>query len=417
MEKNIHSNLHCRLCDSPIDSIVIDLGLSPIANDLIAIEDAYKGETFFPLTMYLCKDCLLAQVPTFKKEEEIFTDHYPYFSSFSSSWLLHAKTYVEMMIKRFNLNKNHKIIEIASNDGYLLQYFKEKNYDILGIEPTRNTAEVAVKKGIPTRIEFFGKDLALKMKKEGITADIMIANNVAAHVPDINDFLSGFPILLKEEGILTIEVQHLYELLKKNQFDTIYHEHFYYWSLHSIKKALETHGLKVFDFESLTTHGGSMRIFACKKDSRTHKVSSNVNRMLQIEKEFGITSDKGYRNISKCAQKIRVDLLNLLYKLKKEGKRIAAYGAPAKGNTLLNFSSIRKDFIDYTVDANPHKQNHLLPGTRIPIFNPDIIKKDKPNYVLILPWNLKDEITDDLSFIREWGGRFIIPVPSVEIVL
>ena len=340
---------------------------------------------------------------------------YIYFSSFSTSWLAHAKAYAEMMVNRFGFNHQSQVVEIASNDGYLLQYFKEMNIPVLGIEPTANTAAEAQRKGIESVVDFFGMSLAKKIASTGTTADLILGNNVLAHVPEINDFVSGLKILLKDNGVITFEFPHLLELIDKNQFDTIYHEHFSYLSLITVKQIFESHGLNIFDVEELATHGGSLRIFAKNVEDVTKQISSNVQEMLSKEIAFGLSDFDIYKNYQDKAEKVKNDFVEFLIKSKNNGKKVAAYGAAAKGNTLLNFAGVKKDLLQFIADASPHKQNKFLPGIHIPVFDEQKIKTVKPDYVVILPWNLREEISSQLSYINDWGGKFVVAVPRIEI--
>jgi 2-polyprenyl-3-methyl-5-hydroxy-6-metoxy-1,4-benzoquinol methylase len=402
----------CRFCGTNLKYTFADLGATPLANSYLKPENLDTAEPFFSLQVRVCENCFLVQLPALETPENIFSD-YLYFSSFSKSWLEHAQNYCEKMSKKFGLNENSQVVEIASNDGYLLQYFVEKGIKVLGIEPAKNVAEHAVKKGVPTITKFFGEQTAKELVSEGIQADLTAANNVLAHVPDINDFVKGFSILLKNNGIATFEFPHLLNLVEKNQFDTIYHEHFSYLSLTTVEKIFEAHGLRIFDVEKMPTHGGSLRVFATKG---THETNETVENLLQEEANFGLTNIDFLIKYDEQVKQTKRDLVAKLIELKNEGKRIAAYGAAAKGNTLLNYCGIKTDFIDYVCDLNIHKQGNFLPGTRIKIASPDKIKETKPDYVLILPWNLADEIINQLDFIRDWNGQFILPIPSVRII-
>lgn len=405
----------CRFCRTPLGHTFVDLGMSPVANDNITPKRENIMEPFYPLCVYVCSKCLLVQLPDIRKEEEIFTDEYAYFSSFSTSWLAHCQKYTDMMIQRFHINKNNQVIEVASNDGYLLQYFKEKGIPVLGIEPTKNTAKVAIEKGIPTITEFFGADTAEKLVREGTVADLLLGNNVLAHVPDLNDFIKGVKIALKENGIFTFEFPHLLQLMQKNQFDTIYHEHYSYFSFTAVEQIFISHGLKLFDVEQLPTHGGSLRIFGTHNKNSQNFVGDEVARVKEKERLAGLTVLSGYSNFSKRVHKIKMDTLEFFIKSKREGKRILGYGAPAKGNTFLNYCGIRNDFLDFTVDKSPYKQNLLLPGTHIPIKHPDELMKAKPDFVFILPWNLRSEIVEELKELRSSGTKFVVAIPSLEV--
>jgi 2-polyprenyl-3-methyl-5-hydroxy-6-metoxy-1,4-benzoquinol methylase len=407
--------LNCRFCNEPINNIFVDLGISPLSNAFLKKEMLNDTEIFFPLCVYVCDNCFLVQLPEFEKPENIFED-YAYFSSYSSTWLEHVENYVDMMIKKFNFNEKSTVTEIASNDGYLLQFFKEKNIPILGIEPAVNVAKVAKEKGIPTITKFFSVNTANELKKEGKLSDLIIGNNVLAHVPNINDFIEGMNILLNSDGIITMEFPHLMQLIEKNQFDTIYHEHFSYLSFHTVIQIFEKHNLKIFDVEELTTHGGSLRIYATHIENSTHVLSNKVKKLLDKEIKFGITDMSTYTNFQENVIKIKNQLLNFILSVKNEKKKIICYGAAAKGNTLLNYCGIGKESIEYVVDINSHKQGLYLPGSHLQIKKPEEIKKDEPDFILILPWNIKEEIMKDMSFIHEWNGKFVIPIPKVIII-
>jgi hypothetical protein len=356
------------------------------------------------------------QVDEYKKSDKIFDSSYVYFSSYSKSWLKHAKEYTVMMTKRFGLNEQSRVIEVASNDGYLLQYFKEKNIPVLGIEPTANTAEAAKEKGIESVVDFFGVRLAKELAAKNLYADVLLGNNVLAHVPDILDFVGGMKIILKKEGVVTMEFPHLMQLVDNNQFDTIYHEHFSYLSFATVKSIFESQGLEMFDVEELPTHGGSLRIFAKHKEDSSKNISGNVEELLKKEKSKGMQGMDYYSNFSEKAVKVKIDLLTFLAEAKKQGKKVAAYGAAAKGNTLLNYCGVKNDMISFVVDANPHKQNKYLPASHIPVLNEDYLKEQKPDFVLILPWNLKEEITLQLGYIRSWNAKFVVPIPELQLI-
>ena len=405
----------CRFCGANLQHTFVDLGASPIANDYLDPSKLDQMEPFYTLHVKVCGDCLLVQVADCISARHIFSDHYAYFSSFSDSWLVHAKTYVEMITARLALGKQHHVIEVACNDGYLLQYFVAKGIPVLGIEPTANTAEAATKKGIPTVVKFLGEGTARDLAKGGRQADLLIGNNVLAHVPDINDFVEGLRILLKPTGVLTMEFPHLMRLMSENQFDTMYHEHYQYLSLMVVEKIFGAHGLTVFDVEELPTHGGSLRIYARQTHDESKPATPRVEELRQRELQAGYDQLKTYFSFTERVKETKRKLLEFLIAAKRSGKTIVGYGAPAKGNTLLNYCGVRTDFIDYTVDRSPHKQNLLLPGTRIPIHHPDKIRETKPDYVLILPWNIKEEIMQQMAFIHEWGGQFVVPIPEVRI--
>ena len=409
--------MYCRHCNSKLETEFVDLKTSPPSNAFLNKEDLTQDEEYYPLRTLVCEKCYLVQIDFQKKCTEIFDENYAYFSSYSKSWLVHSKKYVEDMTKRFDLDKNSFIVEIASNDGYLLQYFKEKNIPNLGIEPTNSTAIIAREKGIETLEEFFCVNLAVKISSERSKADLILGNNVLAHVPDINNFVKGIKLLLSEEGVITMEFPHLLQLIKHYQFDTIYHEHYSYLSFTTANKIFNTFGLELFDVTELPTHGGSLRIFGKHKDDNTKEISNNVLNLLKREEEVGITSMDYYLGFQNKVIQIKKELLQFLRQLKKDGKKIAAYGAAAKGNTLLNFCGIKdKDnLIEFVVDASPYKQNKYLPGSHIPIVNEKMLKEYQPDYVLILPWNIKDEIIEQLHYIKGWGGRFAITIPELKV--
>jgi len=388
--------------------------MSPLANSYLKPEELHQAEAFYPMHVYVCQTCYLVQLPEFESPEHIFGD-YAYFSSYSETWLKHAKTYVEQMIERFGFDSGSQIVEIASNDGYLLQYFKEKGVPILGVEPAKNVAKIAQEAGIPTIVKFFGVQTAKELAAQGKHADLLVGNNVLAHVPDLNDFVRGMKILLKPQGLITMEFHYLRQLLTKNQFDTIYHEHFSYFSCIAVEKVFADHGLTIFDVEELPTHGGSLRIYARHTEDETKPITSRVKELRDRELQEGFNKLETYTSFAQRVQETKRTLLEFLIQAKREGKSIVGYGAPAKGNTLLNYCGIRSDFMGYTVDRSPHKQGHFLPGTHIPIYHPDKIKETKPDYVVILPWNLKDEIMEQMKHIREWGGQFVVLIPEVEV--
>jgi len=407
--------LNCRFCNESLTNIFVDLGTSPLSNAFLTKEMLSNSEKVYPLCVYVCDNCFLVQLPEFEKPENIFED-YAYFSSYSSTWLQHAENYVNMMIEKFSFDERNIVIEIASNDGYLLQFFKKKNIPILGIEPAVNVAKVAKEKGIPTITKFFSVDTANELKKEGKVADLIIGNNVLAHVPNLNDFVKGLKILLKPTGIITLEFPHILQLIQKNQFDTIYHEHFSYFSLFTAKKIFSFHGLTIFDVEEIPTHGGSLRIYVKHSESDNILINEKVGILLEKEKQFGLKNISTYTNFTKNVEKIKEKLQEFFITAKKSGKKIVCYGAAAKGNTMLNYCEIGNEFIDYIVDQNPHKQKLFLPGTHIPIKDPDEIRKTKPDYVVIIPWNLKEEIMEQMKYIQDWRGKFMIPIPEVSII-
>ena len=406
----------CRFCKTPLENIFIDLVNAPASNSFLTYGQLNEPEVFYPLKVYTCHECFLVQLDEYKKSDAIFNSDYVYFSSYSTTWLSHAKAYTEEMVRRFNYNQQSQVIELASNDGYLLQYFLEKNIPVLGIEPTANTAAVAIEKGIDTVVDFFGTKLAKKLVEQNKKADLLLGNNVLAHVPDIVDFVAGMKINLKEEGVITMEFPHLMQLVENNQFDTIYHEHFSYLSFLTVKKIFEAQNLELFDVQEIPTHGGSLRIFAKHKADSTKPVSQNVLDLLRKEDEKGMNKLDYYNNFQQKAETIKMDLTSFLIDQKRAGKKVAAYGAAAKGNTLLNYCGIKNDVIEFVVDANPHKQNKWLPASHIPVVHEDALKEAKPDFVVILPWNLREEIVHQLSYIRNWNGRFVVAIPALEII-
>ena len=405
----------CRNCGNELKHTFADLGASPLCNEIVKPSALGNGQLSYPLHAYVCDECFLVQVGAGISPKEIYAD-YSYFSSYSDSWLDHANRYVQMMIERYEINQDSFVVEIASNDGYLLQYFKERNIPILGVEPSSTVAQAALEKGIPTEEVFFGGQAAEKLKEKYKSADLILGNNVLAHVPQIHDFVKGLEIMLSEKGIMTFEFPHLLQLVENNQFDTIYHEHFFYYSLQAVQSIFKEHGLQIFDVQELSTHGGSIRIFVSRERNKTYGISDNVKQMLSEERDKGYLDVDFYKTFDNNVQQTKRDLLTLLIELKNKDKTIVGYGAPGKGNTLLNYCGIGTDFIDYTVDRSPHKQGHYLPGSLVPIHHPEKIKETKPDYVFILPWNLKEEIMSQISYIREWGGEFIIPIPEPSIV-
>ena len=407
---------HCRFCQSSLNHTFVDLGMSPLSNGFLKSEQLNKAEKFYPLHAYVCEKCLLVQLEEFESPDHIFANDYAYFSSYSESWLNHAKQYTDLMINRFQFNQSSRVIEIASNDGYLLQFFQAQSIPVLGIEPATNVAQVAIEKGVDTLVKFFGVETAQELVGQGKKADLLLGNNVLAHVPNINDFVAGMKIVLKPEGIITMEFPHLLRLIEQSQFDTIYHEHFSYLSFVTVEKIFAHHGLTLFDVEELPTHGGSLRIYAKHSENNKIKIDQRVEALKEVERQKGLGNLETYLNFSRKVQETKRKLLSFLIQVKIDGKTVVGYGAAAKGNTLLNYCGIRTDFIDYTCDRSPHKQSKFLPGTHIPIYSPDKIAETKPDYVLILPWNLKEEITQQLSNVREWGGKFVVPIPEVEIL-
>ncbi len=405
---------YCRFCGSILSHTFVDLGMSPLCESYVKPEQLNQMEAFYPLHVYVCEHCFLVQLQEYVSPDQIFSD-YAYFSSYSDTWLQHAKSYTEKMVERFKLHGQSQVVEIASNDGYLLQYFVAKGVPVLGIEPAANVAEVARIKGVSTVVKFFGQKTARELVAPGFGADLLVGNNVLAHVPDLNDFVLGMKILLNPSGVITMEFPHLMRLMERNQFDTIYHEHFSYLSLLTVEKVFAAHGLTIFDVEELSTHGGSLRIYACHAEDTYKPVSQQVTELRAREELAGFKTIEHYFSFAQKVKSTKFKLLDFLITAKRQGKSIAGYGAPGKGNTLLNYCGIRSDFIDYTVDRSPYKQGKLLPGTHIPIFHPDKIKETKPDYLLILPWNIKDEIIEQMSYIRDWGGQFVVPIPEVEV--
>lgn len=408
--------MHCRFCQTPLRHLFVSLGSSPLSNSFLRAEDLHKMEPTYPLDVYVCENCLLVQLDEFEKPTEIFNSDYAYFSSYSESWLSHCRQYVDMAVKRFGLNEGSSVVEIASNDGYLLQYFKKYNIPVLGIEPAANTAAVALANGIPTEVAFFDSNYAENMYRAGRQADLIIGNNVLAHNPNLNDFVRGLKIALRDDGLITMEFPHLVRLMGEIQFDTIYHEHFSYFSFLAVERIFREHGLTIFDVEELPTHGGSLRVFAAHTVDQNKSLSPRVTELKTREITEGYGKIDHYLTFGRKVQAVKRNLLQMLIDLKNEGKKIVGYGAPAKGNTLLNYCGIRTDFLDYTVDRSPYKQNCYLPGSRIPITHPDRIRGDRPDYILILPWNIKEEIMEQMGYIREWGGRFIVPIPHALII-
>ena len=404
----------CRLCTSPLTCTFADLGMSPLANSFVEPARLNAMERFYPLHAYVCGKCLLVQLEEFESPTEIFSD-YLYFSSYSPAWVEHARQYTELMIERFGFGPASQVVEIASNDGYLLQHFRNRGVPVLGIEPARNVAEVARNKGINTREIFFGADTARDLHAEGYAADLLLGNNVLAHVPDLLSFVQGLKILLKPRGVITLEFPHVMQQIRHGQFDTIYHEHFSYLSLLVVEAVLNRFDLEVFDVEELWTHGGSLRVYGKHRGDVSRPVTGRVAELRAAEDKAGLKRLDTYTSFPERIKSIKCDLLEFLIGARRDGKRVVGYGAPAKGNTLLNYCGAGPEFIEYTVDKSEHKQGRYLPGTRLPIYAPERIVTDKPEYVLILPWNLRDEISSQMSMIREWGGRFVVPVPRTEV--
>lgn len=407
--------LHCRFCNSELAQTLVDLGMSPLCESFLSPEQLNQMEPFYPLKVYVCGHCFLVQVGEYVSPESIFSE-YAYFSSYSDSWLLHAEKYTRSMLERFDLGPDKQVVEVGSNDGYLLQYFIKRGVPSLGIDPARNVAKVAVERGIPTITGFFGVQLAQELAAKGRQADLLIGNNVLAQVPDINDFVKGMRALLSSGGVITMEFPHLMRLIDDNQFDTIYHEHFSYFSFTTVERIFTHHGITLFDVDELKSHGGSLRIYGQHMDSGKQAVTARVRELRDRELRAGYDQLDTYAAFGQKVAETKRRLLKLLIDLKAAGKRIVGYGAPGKGNTLLNYCGIRNDFLDYIVDRNPYKHGRFTPGTHVEIFPPDKIREDRPDYLFILPWNLKNEIVRQMSFIREWGGRFIVPVPEPEII-
>jgi SAM-dependent methyltransferase len=404
----------CLFCSTPLHYTFVDLGMSPLCESYVTAEQLNQMEPFYPLHVWVCEQCFLVQVEEYVRPEGIFTE-YAYFSSYSDSWLAHAKAYVEMIAARLELSEASQVIELGSNDGYLLQYFVAKGIPVLGIEPALNVAQAAIARGVPTITKLFGRQTARELVDEGTQADLICGANVLAQVPDVNDFVGGMKLLLRAGGVITIEFPHLMRLMEENQFDTIYHEHFSYFSFMTAERIFGAHGLTLFDVEELPTHGGSLRIYARHAEDSSKPVSARAMRLRAREEAAGFNRLEAYASFTEQVHETKRRLLEFLIGAKRNGKRIAGYGAPGKGNTLLNYCGIRTDFLDYTVDRNPYKHGRFLPGTHIPIYPPDRIRETRPDYVLILPWNLKDEIIEQVSYIRSWGGQFVVPIPDVKV--
>ncbi|MGH9537134.1 MAG: methyltransferase domain-containing protein [Terriglobales bacterium] len=412
--ENAVKHAPCRFCGAALHHTFTDLGMSPPCESNLSADQLNQMEPFYPLHVLVCEKCFLVQLEEYVTPENIFTE-YAYFSSFSDSWLAHSKAYTDLMVKRFQLDHDSLVVELASNDGYLLQYFVEKGVPVLGIEPAVNVAKEATKKGIPTLVKFFGRELAAEMVNDGTQADLILGNNVLAQVPDVCSFVAGMKTLLKPQGVITLEFPHLMQLMEGNQFDTIYHEHFSYFSFLTTMKIMAKFGLTVFDVEELSTHGGSLRVYARHADDKSHPVTDRARELAEREEKAGFTRLETYFSFDEKVKETKRKIMSFLIEAKRAGKSIAGYGAPGKGNTLLNYCAIRTDFLDYTVDRNPYKHGKFLPGTHIPIFPPDKIRQTKPDYVFILPWNLKNEIREQLAYIREWGGKLVVPIPEVEV--
>ena len=406
--------VNCRLCSAPLHHVFCDLGSSPLSNSYLQSEQLQEGESFYPLKVYVCDECLLVQLPEFEAPESIFSD-YAYFSSYSDSWLRHAAQYAEEATAEFNLGPASLVTEVASNDGYLLKNFVARGVPVRGIEPAANVAAVAEASGVPTLVRFFGTALAEELVHAGGQTDLLVANNVLAHVPALNDFIGGMARLLRPNGVITVEFPHLLRLMEERQFDTIYHEHFSYFSLLTASRAFARHGLTVYDVRQLPTHGGSLRLYVSHAGTRPESV--RVQGVLAEEKDAGLHELSTYLAFDAAVRQVKRDVLRFLIQAADEGKQVVGYGAPAKGNTLLNYCGARTDLLSYTVDRSPHKQGKFLPGSRIPIFSPDRIRETRPDYVLILPWNLREEIVAQLEHIRDWGGQAFVPIPTIKRVL
>jgi SAM-dependent methyltransferase len=405
----------CRFCHADLHRTFVDLGMSPLCETFLDERDLNHMEPFYPLHVYVCEHCLLVQLEEYVSPADIFSD-YPYFSSYSDSWLRHASRYADAISERLSLHSGSLVVELGSNDGYLLQNFVAKGIPVLGIEPAQNVAEVANARGVSTRCVFFGPEVAVQLRGEGGPADLVVGNNVLAQVPDLNGFVAGINTLLAENGVVTIEFPHLLRLVAENQFDTIYHEHFSYFSFLVAERIFAAHGLRLFDVEELPSHGGSLRIYGCHAGSESHPTTPGVEAMREKERAAGVDQLEYYDSFKRQVEDTKRKLLDLLIDVRAQGKTVVGYGAPGKGNTLLNYCGIRPDLLSYTVDRNPYKHGRFTPGTRIPILPPERIAEDRPDYVLILPWNLRDELVNQLAYVREWGGRLVFPIPSLDIV-
>jgi 2-polyprenyl-3-methyl-5-hydroxy-6-metoxy-1,4-benzoquinol methylase len=404
----------CRFCGSVLQNIFLDLGMSPMANSYLKSYQLNQMEPFYPLRAYVCEHCFLVQLDEFESPDRIFSD-YSYFSSYSEMFLRHAKTYVDMVVDRFNLSCQSYVVEIASNDGYLLKNFVARGIPVMGIEPAKNVAEVAIANGVATLIEFFGAKTAHDFATHGRQPDLIIGNNVLAHVPDLNDFVQGLKVLLGPKSVITMEFPHLMRLMVDNQFDTIYHEHFSYFSLTTVGKVFASHGLALFDVEEISTHGGSLRIYACHQEDRSKTGSERLAELRKREEDSGLLRSETYRSFSERVAETKRALLSFLIQAKRDRKSVVAYGAAAKASTMFNYCGIRSDVVDYIVDRSPHKQGHFVPGVHIPIYETEHIRQTRPDYVLIMPWNLRDEIMEQMAYVSEWGGRFVVPIPSVRV--
>ncbi len=409
------SNAVCMCCEAPLSNVFVDLGMSPLCESYVSREDLNRVESFYPLRVHVCDRCFLVQLEEYVSPESIFTE-YAYFSSYADSWVEHMRRYADMISDRLALGPGSFVVEVASNDGYLLQHFVRKGIPVLGIEPAANVARVAVEKGIPTLVKFFGEETARALAESGRKADLICGANVLAQVPRLRDFVKGLKVLLAPDGVVTIEFPHLARLMEGNQFDTIYHEHFSYFSLHAAERVFSDQGLEIFDVEELPTHGGSLRVYAKHAGHALHPSTDRLARLRREEEASGVRRLDTYLHFSEKVQETKRNLLEFLIGAKRAGKRLVGYGAPGKGNTLLNYCGIRTDFLDFTVDRSPYKQGRYLPGTHIPILHPDRIREHRPDYVLILPWNFKDEIVEQMAYIREWGGKFVVPIPEVRVL-
>ena len=405
----------CRFCGAPLQHTFVDLGMSPLCETFLRADQLNEMEPFYPLHVYVCDRCFLVQLQEYVRREAIFTE-YAYFSSYSDSWLAHARRYTAQMIEELGLTSGSRVIEVASNDGYLLQYFVERGIPALGIEPAANVAQAAIAKGVPTLVKFFGRETARALAAQDQRADLLIGNNVLAQVHDLNDFVAGMKVVLAPRGVITMEFPHLARLVAENQFDTIYHEHFSYFSLLSVTQIFAAHGLTIYDVDELETHGGSLRIFACHAEDPLRPISHRVDTLRAREADAGLDQLGYYGDFAARVRETKRKLLDFLIGAKRAGKSVAGYGAPGKGNTLLNYCGIRTDFLDYTVDRNPYKHGRFLPGTHIPVYPTERIRETQPEYVLILPWNVKQEVMSQLAYIREWGGQFVIPIPAVSVI-
>ncbi len=404
----------CRLCDAPLQRVFVDLGTSPLCESYLTQEQLAEPESFYPLKVYVCESCLLVQLPAHVSGEQIFSE-YAYFSSFSDSYLVHARQNVNSLVERFRLDPASFVVEIASNDGYLLRNFVQHGIPCLGIEPAANVARVAQQQGVRTLVRFFGQAAAKHVVQKNRAADIVVANNVLAHVPDLHDFVGGIRLLLADEGVAVIEIQYLPRLIERNQFDTIYHEHYCYYTLGSLQRVMAAHGLIIFDAEEIPTHGGSIRIFARHAQSSSIEINPRVPSLIAYERASGLHDISGYGGFGEKVAEVKRNVLEFLINVRRAGKTVAGYGAPGKGNTLLNYCGIREDLLSYTVDRNPYKHGKFLPGSRIPIYAPEKINETQPDYVWILPWNLREEIAEQLAHIRQWGAKFVVPIPSLEV--